>query len=615
MNNRLLALCAAALLSLGDATPAAALGEVSDPFVAFDSAWVFEGDTRIAAASLIDAYACDPSKPEQGPELVFRVELAEESDLDVSVETDGTGVDIDVHLLASLSLVERRADDCIARADKTFTAFRAAPGRYFVVADTYGSSAAKAGKFRLTVRAYPTARATYREIGSGVRWGRQSVETSAGFVTINSLDVDPSAGARLAVGDPGGLKAMDRISYAPDVVAAVNAGLFDGTTPLGVMRVDGTTVQPSRGVEHVVAIAANGAAQIRKPAAGDQMTEVPNAVAGRGAFLLDGPTPRWDTDASQTSFHQSRHPRTVLSLGPGGAQRLWTADGRTDAGAGLSFAGIAAVAAAHGATHALNFDGGGSTTMWVRGEPNGGIVNYPSDNGNADHLGTRSVRSLVLVRAPPLPDAPLITSLGGAARLRDGAELVYSATARANGDVRWRLVPALDNAEISEGTLRFRPDYFQWGRLSLQLEACMAACAMQTLVIESEWTDADADALPDAWERAFGLDPSRDDAALDPDGDGASNAEEYLARSHPLRDERPAPPPPAPSGGEEVPPEAPPPQEAERPLDTPAPAEDVGRSGCQCAGAGGQAEAAVWALLVAAVSGVRRRVRAGRCAR
>ena len=48
-----------------------------------------------------------------------------------------------------------------------------------------------------------------------------------------------------------------------------------------------------------------------------------------------------------------------------------------------------------GAVEALNLDGGGSTTLWVRGEPFGGIVNYPSDNRQADHRGERSVGSVL----------------------------------------------------------------------------------------------------------------------------------------------------------------------------------------------------------------------------
>lgn len=46
--------------------------------------------------------------------------------------------------------------------------------------------------------------------------------------------------------------------------------------------------------------------------------------------------------------------------------------------------------------------------------------------------------------------------------------------------------------------------------------------------------DTDRDGIPDAWETLYGLNPSDPaDAALDPDGDGKSNLEEYRASTHP----------------------------------------------------------------------------------
>jgi hypothetical protein len=45
--------------------------------------------------------------------------------------------------------------------------------------------------------------------------------------------------------------------------------------------------------------------------------------------------------------------------------------------------------------------------------------------------------------------------------------------------------------------------------------------------------DADMDGLPDAWEARYGLDPTRDDADGDADGDGFTNLEEYLCNTDP----------------------------------------------------------------------------------
>jgi len=45
--------------------------------------------------------------------------------------------------------------------------------------------------------------------------------------------------------------------------------------------------------------------------------------------------------------------------------------------------------------------------------------------------------------------------------------------------------------------------------------------------------DADNDGMLDAWEEAHGLDPSRNDAPEDPDGDGVSNLHEFWNGTHP----------------------------------------------------------------------------------
>jgi len=50
-----------------------------------------------------------------------------------------------------------------------------------------------------------------------------------------------------------------------------------------------------------------------------------------------------------------------------------------------------------GCKDALNFDGGGSTTMVIKGKTPNGVVNYPSDNRKFDHEGERKVANGLVV--------------------------------------------------------------------------------------------------------------------------------------------------------------------------------------------------------------------------
>lgn len=78
-------------------------------------------------------------------------------------------------------------------------------------------------------------------------------------------------------------------------------------------------------------------------------------------------------------FCVKRHPRTAVAVK---GDWVWfvAVDGRNDKAAGMSLFELAQVLKWLGAEDAINLDGGGSTTMWISGFPDSGVVNHPSDN-------------------------------------------------------------------------------------------------------------------------------------------------------------------------------------------------------------------------------------------
>lgn len=98
------------------------------------------------------------------------------------------------------------------------------------------------------------------------------------------------------------------------------------------------------------------------------------------------------------TFVTSRHNRTAIGVRQDGTVLLVTVDGRTKESEGLALSDFSALLHYLGCCEALNLDGGGSTTMYVKGFPHGGLVNHPSDNGRYDFKGERGVSNCIIVK-------------------------------------------------------------------------------------------------------------------------------------------------------------------------------------------------------------------------
>ncbi|MCS6777867.1 MAG: phosphodiester glycosidase family protein [Chloroherpetonaceae bacterium] len=109
-----------------------------------------------------------------------------------------------------------------------------------------------------------------------------------------------------------------------------------------------------------------------------------------GQIFVDGEAQGFNP----TAFVQARHPRTAIGITAERHLLLVAVDGRQAASRGMSLPELAALMKRLGAVHAINLDGGGSTTLYA----GGGIVNAPSDGrvrpvANALLVFGRPVRS------------------------------------------------------------------------------------------------------------------------------------------------------------------------------------------------------------------------------
>jgi len=117
--------------------------------------------------------------------------------------------------------------------------------------------------------------------------------------------------------------------------------------------------------------------------------------------LLNGPLLKFkgaDEQLDTAAFNRLRHPRTCLGIKPNGHVILLTVDGRNDNSAGMNLFELTKIMRWLGCTDVINFDGGGSTTLWVNGFPHDGVVNFPTDNKKWDHEGQRKVANVILVK-------------------------------------------------------------------------------------------------------------------------------------------------------------------------------------------------------------------------
>lgn len=110
-------------------------------------------------------------------------------------------------------------------------------------------------------------------------------------------------------------------------------------------------------------------------------------VGGWPRLIVDGRNVAAAADSSEGTFPRfsaERHPRSAIGISRDSMTLMFVVvDGRRPWSVGMSLVELADQLLALGAYQAMNLDGGGSSTLWVRGT----IVNYPSDAAGERPVG------------------------------------------------------------------------------------------------------------------------------------------------------------------------------------------------------------------------------------
>ena len=118
---------------------------------------------------------------------------------------------------------------------------------------------------------------------------------------------------------------------------------------------------------------------------------IEDAVAGVPLLIRDGKIDiTWKEEKASKDFVETRHPRTAVANLKDGKFLMLTADGRSEASAGIDLYDLADFLLELGAVDALNLDGGGSTTMVLDDK----VVNHPSDKGGERKIGDALIVTL-----------------------------------------------------------------------------------------------------------------------------------------------------------------------------------------------------------------------------
>ena len=225
--------------------------------------------------------------------------------------------------------------------------------------------------------------------------------------SINLIEIPRASKRKIGIAGNEGMKRTSQQATEKGAVAAINGTYYNMKEGNSVCfyKIGDTVIDTTTDGEFKSRV--NGA--IREKRGKIEIIEWSKPIEqsykkSKGTVLASGPImldngKRSDWSACSKSFIETRHPRSAIYTKGDGTVVFITVDGRSAGNAdGMSIPELAYLVKILGGDDAINLDGGGSTTLWLKGAPDNGVLNYPTDNKLFDHAGERSVSNIFYVK-------------------------------------------------------------------------------------------------------------------------------------------------------------------------------------------------------------------------
>lgn len=243
------------------------------------------------------------------------------------------------------------------------------------------------------------------EVSEDIRWKYFHFDTlfsAKQYITLLDVNLNGDILVDIPYVSEGFIKTSDA-GASSDATATINGSFFDTSKGGSVvfLRKDGKIINytrdgfnPYRENAGFVIDKSGKVSIIERPsddANGWESVDAQHLLVS-GPLLIDEGEPVHQSD---DPFNANRHPRTAAGITKDNHLICLVVDGRSPNSYGMSIAELTEIMLALGCIQAMNLDGGGSSTAWVKEY---GVVNHPSDNKQFDHEGERGVANAIVIQ-------------------------------------------------------------------------------------------------------------------------------------------------------------------------------------------------------------------------